>query len=462
MDYQAFLERKAQLGGNFGFEPLWMPDFLFDFQRALVEWALRKGRGALLCDTGLGKTPMQLTWAENVRRKTGKPSLILTPLAVGAQTEAEAAKFKIEAGRSRDGKPAAGITITNYEQAEKFNPDDFGGVVCDESSAIKCFDGVRRTQVTQFMRKVEYRLLATATAAPNDYVELGTSSEALGELGHLDMLARFFKNDQGNVVKVQTQDMRTQRERAKWRFKGHAREHFWRWVCSWARAVRRPSDIGFDDARFILPPLEYCETIVKARRRAPGMLFELPAVGLHEEREEARRTIEERCEKVAELVDHDEPAVVWCHLNDEGTRLARLIPDAVEVSGSTSNDEKEESLLGFARGKFRVLVIKPKIGAWGMNWQHCAHMTFFPSHSFEQLYQSVRRCYRYGQRRPVRVDIVTTESGHGVMENLQRKAKQADEMFSALVRHMGDALKIARGIDHTKREDLPEWLLSTN
>lgn len=450
--YAEFLDKKSQLDTYSGFAPVWEPEFLFDFQRALVDWAVRKGRAAVMADCGMGKTPMQLVWAENVVRHTNRPVLVLTPLAVGAQTVKEAEKFGIEARRSADGKPARGITVTNYERLERFQPEDYAGIVCDESSILKGFDGATKQRITDFARKLRYRLLCTATAAPNDYIELGTSSEALGYLGHMDMLGRFFKNDQ-NTSKANRLWAGSQ-----WRFKGHAREHFWRWVCSWARALRKPSDFGFSDDRFVLPPLVENEHLVEARTRAPGMLFELPASGLWEEREEARRTMPERCERVADLVADSERAVVWCHLNAEGDRLAEIIPGAVQIAGADEPEEKEEKFAAFAAGGVRVLVIKPKIGAWGLNWQHCAHMTFFPSHSFEQYYQAVRRCWRFGQTRPVRVDVVTTESGKGVMENLQRKARQCDEMFTELVAHMNDALAIRRTSDATLTPIMPAWL----
>lgn len=463
INYQAFLERKTQLDSGSGFEPSFLPEFLFPFQTAMVEWAVRQGRGALFEDSGLGKTPQQLVWAENVRRETGKPVLIVTPLAVSVQTEGEAEKFNIDAGRSRDGSLLPGITITNYERLHLFDPEKLGGMVCDESSAIKSFDGVRRQIVTDFMRKMPYRLLCTATAAPNDYIELGTSSEALGYLGHMDMLNRFFKNDQN------TSDTKGKRfrwsdngtfGRSAWRFKGHADEAFWRWVCSWARAVRRPSDIGFNDDGFILPELEHRQTTIKARTIREGMLFDLPAVGLQEEREELRRTVNERCETVAELLADADSAVAWCQLNAEGDLLAKLIPGAVQVSGSDSLDQKEESLIAFSRGQIRVLVTKPVIGSWGLNWQHCNRMTFFPSHSYEQYYQAVRRCWRFGQKRSVMVDIVTTEGGSRALANLQRKADQADKMFDALVRHMGNAMGVRRTTTFDREMELPQWLKS--
>jgi len=461
--YHEYIERKSQLGGEYGFPPVWEPDFLFDFQHDLVDWALRKGRAAIFADCGLGKTPMQLVWAENVVRRTNGRVLIVTPLAVSRQTIREAGKFGVEARRSDDGTAHNGITVTNYERLHLFNPRDFDGTACDESSAIKSFDGKRRQIVTDFMRKQKYRLLSTATAAPNDYIELGTSSEALGHLGHMDMLGRFFKND-NNTIDTKSRMVGydgapRQRRTPGWRFKGHAEDSFWRWVSSWARALRRPSDLGFDDERFILPPLIEREHMVNARTVKQGMLFNVHAIGLDEEREEQRRTIPERCEMVASLVNGTgEPAVVWCYLNDEGDELERLIPDAIQVSGSDSDETKERRFMDFESGAARVLITKPKIGAWGLNWQHCRHMTFFPSHSFESYYQGVRRCWRFGQERPVTVDIVTTEAGHDVMANLQRKAAAADVMFSRLVQHMNDALSIVRQSEFNKPVEVPSWL----
>jgi hypothetical protein len=450
--YSTFLDAKTHLGSLDGFNPAWMPDFLFGFQQALVEWATRLGRAAVFADCGLGKTPMQLVWAENVVRKTGRPVLILTPLAVTFQTEQETHKFGIEASISRDGHASAPITITNYDRLEKFNRDDFAGVVCDESSAIKSFDGQRRALVTDFCRKLPYRLLCTATAAPNDYIELGTSSEALGYLGHMDMLARFFTNSQNT-----SHPIRGWSGGVEWRFKGHAEEPFWRWVASWARALRRPSDLGYSDDGFQLPALHHREHIVRARTIREGALFEMPAVGLREEREENRRTLTERCEQAAELVQSSDRAVTWCYLNDEGDLLTRLIDGAVQVSGHESVESKEEKLLAFSRGEIRVLVTKPLVAGWGLNWQHCAHMTFFPSHSYEQYYQAVRRCWRFGQTRPVMVDIVTTEGGANALKNLERKAAAADRMFESLVSHMQTAMNIRRSLDYAKQVEVPAW-----
>lgn len=458
MDYASFLQAKAQLEGDHGFAPAWVPDFLFDFQAAMVEWACRKGRAALFEDCGLGKTIQELVWSENVHRHSNRNVLLLTPLAVTHQIAMEAEKFGIGAKVSRDGKVHRGITVTNYEKLHLFDPADFAGIACDESSILKSYDGATKTAITAFARKLPYRLLATATAAPNDFTELGTSSEALGYLGHMDMLGRFFKNDLNNSA---TGRMRG--EVIKWRLKGHAELPFWRWVCSWARAVRRPSDLGFDDSRFVLPPLIEQEHEVQANTLAEGMLFALPAAGLKEQREERRRTLHERCEKVASLVNHTgQPALVWCHLNDEGDALQKLIPDAIQVSGKDSDEAKEEKLLAFADGSARVLITKPTIGAWGLNYQHCNHVTFFPSHSFEQYYQAVRRCWRFGQKRPVTVDIVTTEGEKGVLANLQRKAAQADRMFSNLVAEMNAAMAIDRASQFNKKQEVPQWLSTTN
>lgn len=454
MNYTEFIEKKSQDGNEFGFSPVWMPDFLFDFQRSLIEWSLRKGRSAIFADCGLGKTPMQLVWAENVVRKTNGRVLILTPLAVSHQTIKEAEKFKIEARRSLDGKTSCGITVANYERLDKCNPADFVGVVCDESSILKSFNGATRGAVTEFMRKMPYRLLATATAAPNDYIELGTSSEALGELGQMDMLNRFFKNDANNSAQG-----RKYGEVIKWRLKGHAEIPFWRWVCSWARAIRKPSDIGFDDGKFILPPLIEREHVVESDTVPEGFLFKMKAVGLKEQRDERRRTIKERCNFVGEIVSGKKSqSIIWCHLNNEGDLLEQIISDAEQVSGDDPDEDKEEKFLAFAEGKIRVLVTKPKIGALGLNFQRCSHVTFFPSHSFEQYYQGVRRCWRFGQKSEVRVDIVSTEGERGVMDNLKKKSLAADKMFTNLVYHMNNAMKIDRSQFGSIKQEIPKWL----
>lgn len=460
-EYARFLESKAQLDGGDGFAPVWMPEFLFDFQGALVEWALAKGRAALFEDCGLGKTAQELVWAENVVRKTNRPVLLLTPLAVSAQTIREAEKFGIEAHRTREGEVHAGINVTNYERLHHYSPHDFAGVVLDESSILKNFDGATKAAITEFMRTIPYRLLCTATAAPNDFVELGTSSEALGHLGHMDMLARFFKNNRNNASLGRAWSSQGGGN-PLWRFKGHAERPFWRWVVSWARALRMPSDLGFDDARFTLPALVEREHVVTADRPRDGFLFSIPAVGLSEEREERRRTIVERCELVASLVDKSDSAVAWCHLNDEGDHLAKCIRGAVQVSGKDSDEAKEEKFEAFSAGQIRVLVTKPVIGALGLNWQHCAHMTSFSGHSFEQYYQSIRRLWRFGQQRPVTVDHVLSDGESRVIANLRRKSAQAEKMFAELTRFMRDELHIERSeTKYEKKAQVPPWLSQT-
>lgn len=454
MSYATFIDSKTNSGANEGFDPKFMPDSLYDFQKHLSTWSIQKGRYGIFADCGLGKTPMQLVWAENVARHTRKPVLVLTPLAVGAQTVLEGEKFGIECSRTKDGTASGRITVANYERIHLFDPNDFGGVVLDESSILKSFDGATRIKITGFLRKVQFRLLATATAAPNDYIELGTSSEALGYLGHMDMLNRFFKNDQNNSGLK-----RHYGEAPKWRFKGHAQTPFWRWVTSWAMACRKPSDIGFDDGPFVLPALTEVYHDVEPATDPPDKLFTAAAVKLDEQRAEKRRTINERCERVASLVnDTGKPALVWCQLNEEGDLLESLIKDSVQVSGSNSDSIKEDRFTAFSNQSARVMITKPKIGAWGMNWQHCDHVTYFPSHSFEQYYQAVRRCWRFGQTNEVTVDIVATEGEKRIMDNLNRKAKAADEMFSQLVAEMNNAYAIDKTPRFTENQEVPTWL----
>ena len=450
MNYSEFVLRKKQLNGMFGFKDDNLPDFLFDFQKSLVDWALQKGRAAIFADTGLGKTAMQLAWADRIVKKTNKKVLLLTPLAVSSQTVKEAEKFGIDAKRSRDGKPAGDITVTNYQQLEKFNHNDFTGLVCDESSILKGFNGKLKTDITRFMVKLPYRLLCTATPSPNDYVELGTSSEALGDMKFLDMCSTFFRDT--------SNDKNPQWSTPKWELKDHAIHDFWRWVVSWARAIRMPSDLGFDDGNFKLPSLHEKEHCLKVSTPLDGFLFVARAETLSEQREERKKTVEERCEKVRELVENHESSVIWAHYNYETDYLEKIIPDSVQVSGSDCDDSKEEKFNSFLSGDVKRIIIKPKIGAFGLNWQHCNHMTFFPSHSYEQYYQGVRRCYRFGQKREVFVDIITTEGEEGVSRNIKRKAEDAKKMFQVLVDSMNNELKHTQKEDQKKEIILPSFL----
>lgn len=473
-DYTEFIYEKSQLGGDFGFDPLFLPDNLFDFQKAITTWALRKGKAAILADCGMGKTAMQLTWAENIARKTNKRTLILTPIAVGQQTIREGEKFGIEARRSRDGaiNASSKIWVSNYEQLHKFDPSDFEAVVCDESSILKHFSGKTQKQVTRFMSKVPYRLLCTATAAPNDYTELGTSSEALGYLGYSDMLTRFFKMDDKkrhrmNDVKLaraaNTGDYyaklsyRVAQSIGNYRLKGHAEDPFWKWVCSWARSCRKPSDLGFSDEGFELPELIEKSHIVIPDTAPEGELFNVRRFGLQAEREERKRTLKQRCEFVAELIDHKRPVIVWCQMNAEGDLLEQVIKGAVQISGKTSDDEKEEIYEDFMKGKIKRMINKPKIGAWGTNWQHCHDIITFADHSWERYYQLVRRCWRFGQKDPVTVNVVATEGEKHIFDNMQRKAQAADKMFSRLIQHMGQAMHLSKK-ELSNQPTFPTWL----
>lgn len=449
MSYNGFISGKSQLPGKFGFDPIFTHPDAYDFQNHLIEWSLRQGRSAVFADCGLGKTLIQLVWAHNVVRKENKPVLILSPLSVSSQTVDEAAKFNMECVRSVSGEIKGDIITTNYERIAKFSPDDFSGIVCDESSILKNFDGSRRREITEFMRKVKYRLLCTATAAPNDYLELGTSSEALGYLGHMDMLAQFFKNDEGSLHPAFIG--------SKWRFKHHAEGDFWRWICSWARACRKPSDLGFDDDLFELPELVENEHVVKSPT-LPDALIPMLAVTLEEQRIERKMTIESRCEKAAELMDHDDYGVMWCNLNAEADLLVNLTPGAEQISGSDKDERKEDLFEAFRKGELKKLVTKPRIAAFGMNWQHCNHMTYFTDHSFEQYYQATRRLWRFGQTRPVRIDNILSESNVGVSRNLRRKAVACEQMFARMIVQMNDAMTIDRSSPHTLKMESPKWL----
>jgi hypothetical protein len=414
---------------------------------------------------------MQLVWAQNIVEKTNKPVLILTPLAVSFQTAQEAEKFNIDHYRSMDGKVYKGINITNYEKLHYFNPDDFSGVVCDESSILKHFGGATQKQLTRFMSKLHYRLLCTATAAPNDYIELGTSSQALGYLGYSDMLTKFF--NQVDSKRCRMNDIKACRVArggdyfaklayrisqtiGQWQLKPHAEIPFWRWICSWAMACRMPSDLGYSNDGFILPALNVHDHIVIPQRAAEGMLFTVTAFGLQEEREERRRTLSERVDKVLELSDHDDPVVVWCHLNSEGDALSKAM-NTIQIKGGDSDEKREEAYRAFSNKELRTIVIKPKIGAWGLNWQHCNHVITFASHSYEQYYQAIRRCWRFGQTRQVRVDVISTEGEQHVRDNMKRKSDAADTMFTNLVREMNNPLLLNR-VNGKREMEVPSWL----
>jgi len=379
--------------------------------------------------------------------------LVLAPLAVAFQSIKEANKFGIDAVYRRQGiEQGDRIVITNYEMLDRFNPSDFAGIVCDESSILKNFDGKMRSAITIFMRKIEHRLLCTATAAPNDYIELGTSSEALGYLGSQDMINKFFKKQE------KTTSARHEHMSGIYQLRPHAHKDFWRWVCSWSVSVRKPSDIGFSDHLFSLPPLYVNSHVVDSKNLIEGFLFDIPAVGLAEQRKDLARTINERCEMSASLVDSNHgQSIVWCNLNKEAELLKRIIHDAVEVNGNDSVDFKEESFRRFVDGDVKVLITKPTIGGFGLNLQNCAHQTFFPSHSFEQFYQCTRRSWRFGQKNPVTIDMITTKGQENVLKNLEEKSRKSMAMFDSMVNEINNSL-IVKNEFSTTRTEVPSWL----
>lgn len=418
--YAKFLEGKRPVVPVAGFDPQdALNPALFPYQADIVRWALRRGRAAIFADCGMGKTLMQLEWARHVSAHGNV--LILTPLAVGAQTEAEAARFGIVAKISRDGTLHDGITIANYEILHKFDCSALAGVVLDESSIIKAFDGKTRTQVIDTFRSTPFRLACTATPAPNDHMELGNHAEFLGVMSRTEMLATYFCHDGG--------------ETSVWRLKGHARDDFWRWVCGWAVNLRKPSDLGYSDDGFALPPMHTHNSIVECDIREDGQLFTAEALTLNAQRQARRATMGKRVAEVAAMVNASaEPWLVWCELNAEGDALAAAIDGAVQVAGADSDDTKADRMLGFAAGKHRVLVTKPSIGGFGMNWQHCANVAFVGiTHSFEQYYQAIRRCWRFGQTKEVNVHIVSSDAEQPVVRNLNRKAADAARMAEEMV-----------------------------
>jgi hypothetical protein len=407
-------------------------------------------------------TPMQLEWARQVANKTGKPVLILAPLAVAKQTARAGEAFGVKVNYLREHDPdVAGrpvLIATNYERLEAMLSVDWGGIVLDESSILKSFDGKTRTRIIDAFQQTPYRLACTATPAPNDVTELGNHAEFLGVMTMAEMLAMYFFHDGGDT--------------SKWTLKGHARESFWKWVASWGCVVRRPSDVhpDYDDERFKLPAIEYHHHVVAADQAsalADGKLFVEPASTLTEQRKARRETLTDRVALAASLVPAEGPSLVWCELNDESSALVKAIPGAEETRGTDDDDEKERKLFGFSDGSPRVLVAKPKVAGFGLNWQHCAHMVYVGiTHSFEQFYQSTRRCYRFGQQRPVRVDIVTSELEGKVLENLQRKEREAAEMAEEMVSLCRDQMRIELGTMPRPKRDgyenhvlmrLPAW-----
>lgn len=426
--YARYLAGKIRDSRPVGFEPSNLPSALFDHQRAIVEWAIRRGRAAIFADCGMGKTLMQLAWADAVVNHTGRPVLVLAPLAVAEQTIAEGARFGIRVGNAMDG--ATGIVVTNYEKLHRVDASLFAGIVLDESSILKSLSGKTRTMIIESFTRTDYRLACTATPAPNDHMELGNHAEFLGVMSRTDMLATYFCHDGG--------------ETQEWRLKGHAEKAFWAWVASWAVMIRKPSDIGFSDDGFTLPELRTEAHVLASGIKVPGRLFADAANGIVEQRAARKATVSARVQLVADLVAA-EPAeswLLWCELNDEGDALEAAIPNAVQVSGADDDETKAALMLGFVSGTHRVLITKSKIAGFGMNFQHCARMAFVgASYSYEQFYQSVRRCWRFGQTREVVVHVCSTDVEQGAMRALVRKQGQHEEMSSAMSGCMGEAMK---------------------
>lgn len=442
--YSDFLQSKVVTHDASGFDvPIEdLNPMLFDWQKVLVRWALYKGRAAIFADCGLGKTPMQLEWANQIVKKTGGKIIILAPLAVSTQTQREGVKFGIGVNVCKDQSDVMpGINITNYERLHRFDPDSFVGIVLDESSIIKNFTGKIRNQIIDSFLMTPLKLACTATPSPNDYTELGNTSEFLGVMTRPEMLAMFFIND--------TSDTGT------WRLKGHVKSNlFWKWLASWSVMMRKPSDIGFDDDGFILPPLRIQEHVIPYTGSKTGLFVE-PAGTLTERRDARRESMPERVKVAADLANSNGAVwIAWCNLNAESEMLKQTINNAVEIKGADTHEHKEASMLHFSENKIKCLVTKPKISGFGMNWQNCNHVAFVGlSDSYEQFYQAIRRCWRFGQTEPVHAHIITGEREGAVVANIKRKEADMAAMFDGIIGHMSEITK--QELKHTERDSTP-------
>lgn len=435
MNYEEFLKGKQHLIGNFGFEPNYYPDVAFDFQKEIIKRAVLKGRMAVFADTGLGKTLIQLSIAQNVVNHTNGKVLILTPLAVGFQFVKEAHQLNItdDIEQTKDGKHTKKIVVCNYERLKYLDSSDFECVILDESSILKNFDGKIKNEINTFIKKVKYRFLSTATPSPNDFIELGTSSEALGYMGYMDMLTKFFKNNQNSI------DSSNRNIGEKYYLKPHAERDFFAWVNQWSIMVKMPSDLGFSNDRYNLPELITNKHLVKndSTISVDGQIqmFNIVAKNFNEIRHEEKQTINKRCEKAVELVG-SKTSVYWVNRNEESTIINELDNDSVEIRGSQSIDKKEEILLAFADGEIKRLITKAKMTGMGLNWQHCNHTVFFPTWSYEQYYQAIRRFWRFGQKKPVTVDLVISDGQKRVIEALEQKTEKAKTLYENLVKNV--------------------------
>lgn len=452
-DYRRFIEARRRQSQMQGFEPTSMNKSMKLHQSRAVDFALNRGNCAMFLDTGLGKSLCELEWARQVADETGKPSLILTPLAVAAQMVREGQKFGIDARQIRDqAEVGSGVMVANYERLKSLDPSCFGGVALDESSILKSFAGVTRNKLMDAFGETEYRLAATATPSPNDHMELGNHAEFLGVMRQQEMLSQWFINDTSTASQ-------------EWRLKGHAVEDFWAWVASWSRCATLPSDLGGDDTGYVLPEIDRNIHVVEADRQSDvdeGMLFRIPEMSATSFHKEKRLTLIERCEKAAKLASHDKPVTVWCETNEESKILAASIEGAYEVRGDMTPEEKERLLLGFSDGDFRVMVTKPKLAGFGLNWQHCAHAVFASiSFSYEQHYQAVKRSHRFGQSHTVKNDIVIADTEDVIWQAINVKGKKHEEMK----RRMADAMQKAQNggsvrtvYDRPLDLAFPEWI----
>lgn len=448
MQYQEFIERKNTAVVNSGFICNDLNQSLYPFQRDIVRWALQKGKAAIFADCGLGKTLMQLEWARQVCMHTGGAVLVVAPLAVAAQTKREGAQFGINTVVCESADDVQnGINITNYEKLDKFDCSVFSGVVLDESSILKSFTGKLRGKIIDAFCRAPYRLACTATPAPNDYMELGNHAEFLGIMTREEMLSMYFVHDGGDT--------------SKWRLKGHAEDVFWQWLGSWSIVMSNPCDLGYEAAGYDLPALNIREVIVDGGTPVRGNL------SLTERRRARKESIELRCQYAASLVNaSSEQWLVWCDLNDESKRLAELIPDAIEVTGQDRTEHKRDAMLDFAAGAERCLVTKPKIAGFGMNWQGCHNIVFTGlSDSYEQFYQAVRRCWRFGQVHDVNVYIVISAKEGCVLENINRKQQDSETMKAAMAAYTKEITKqelqktcrITTPYEPQIRMQLPDW-----
>ena len=432
MNYQEFLKNKKHTIGNFGFNANYIPDIAFEFQKNIIEKAVKKGRMAIFADTGLGKTLIQLAIAQNIINHTKKKVLILTPLAVAFQFILEAKKLNItDIEYSKNGLHTKSIVICNYERLHYFKSKDFTGVILDESSILKNFDGKIKNQITTFIKKLTYRFLSTATPSPNDFVELGTSSEALGYMGHIDMLGKFFKNNNNSIDPKHAGE--------KWYLKPHAEKDFFKWVNQWSMMIKMPSDLGYKNDGYILPKLNINKYTVKNKStinvNGQIQMFNIIAKNFNEIRHEQRQTINERCKKAVEL-SKGKTSVYWVNLNDESTLINNLDKEAIEIKGSMSIEKKEQILLDFANGKIKRIITKAKITGMGLNWQHCNHSVFFPTYSYEQYYQAIRRFWRFGQKNEVTIDLVISDGQLRVLKSLETKTKKAIKLYDNLTKNV--------------------------